>query len=110
MARLQLEGTIEFIGSIIEVGDKNTKKQTLMLLVPAEVDGFTGKERGKAEYWQIDAIGDDVERLALNDDMQGKKAIVKMYLNSNTVEDKKNAGQFIYIIGARLANVELQSK
>lgn len=94
MAKINLKGKVSAIYApeVVGTGEKEIKKQTIIFLVPAWKDSF-GDTKGKDEFWEIDIIGEDnIKKFALTDDMEGKNAIVDVYLNSNTIPAKPAAG------------------
>lgn len=107
MARLLLEGEIIEVLPVTEVGENKTKKQSVIVKVPGFKDDWSGRE-GRAEFWQMDALGDKIEQLKLSKDLEGKTGIFKCFINSNLVitKDKTN----IYPVNVALASFEITSK
>jgi hypothetical protein len=107
MAKLQLEGEFIEVLAIEEVGENRTKKQSVVIKVDGFKDEWSGKE-GRAEYWKLDAMGDKIDQLKMSSDLEGKKALFRIFINSNLVV--KADGSNIYPINAALASFELKSK
>lgn len=106
MAKVELKGKIEEITVVYIVGEKGTKKQDLILKVPAYVDAF-GDVKGKDEFWQISLMGDTIEKTNLNKDMIGRNAKVAAWLNSNMLPAREPGLADVYIINAMLAGIEI---
>lgn len=106
MAKLLLEGTIIEVLPIVLVGENNTQKQSVVIKVDGYKDEWSGKE-GKAEYWELSALGDKIAQLELTKELEGKKAIFRTFINSNLVITKE--GNNIYPINCNLASFTLQS-
>lgn len=107
MATLQLKGKFLVCGTPEELGEKRTLVQKVHLMVPGYVDGF-GDKKGQDEVWELSVMGDNVAKLGLSNEKEGKKAIVKIFLNSNTVPAAKTTvNREMYIINAVLHSYEL---
>ena len=115
MAKIQLKGKVIAILPVETVGEKNTKKQSLVFQVPAYVDAF-GDRRGEDEMWRIDVIGEDrISKFALNDTLEGKKATLDLYINSNLIPKRAATTTAperaeMFIINAVLAEFNLYER
>ncbi|WP_285055179.1 DUF3127 domain-containing protein [Pedobacter ginsengisoli] len=103
MAKLELKGMILTVNQPETVGEKNTKKQTFILKIPAYRDEY-GDIRGKDEEWEIAVMGDNVDKFAMTRDHQGKKAKCSIYLNGQKYT-KKSDNTEGWIINATLAEI-----
>lgn len=106
MAKVQLKGIIKRVLRPETVGQNNVRKQTLILEVPAYTDEW-GEKRGEDEEWAIDLFNDRIDKANLSTGMQGKRAIVDVYLNSRKFQ-RQNDGTDGYIINAVLGRIELK--
>ena len=80
MAKIELKGYILTVNQPETVGDKNTPKQTIIFKVPGYVDSF-GDKVGRDEEWPLDVIGDNVAKLGMKRDHEGKKAKCIVYVS-----------------------------
>lgn len=104
MPKITLKGIIKKISPVSTIGDKLTKKQTLILEVAGFVDSY-GEKIGKDEQWAVDLMGNKVDQFNLSAfPLENKKANVEVFLNSNLfVRD----GQERHFINANLASLEI---
>lgn len=104
MAKCELKGTILIVNKPEVVGEKNTPKQTIIFKVPGYVDGF-GDKVGIDEEWPLDIMGDNVAKLNLQKDAEGKKAQVAIFLNGAKYKRKLDDSDG-WMINARLHQIK----
>lgn len=105
MAKIELKGTIQKVGPIQTVGGQGTKKQVVILKVPAFRDQF-GDQVGKDEEWELQVFGDRVKNFNLNGALHGKRAKCTVYVNSKKFV-KQSDGTEGYAINATLGAIEV---
>ena len=103
-----LKGIVKEVGPIETVGEKNTKKQRIILFVPGYVDQF-GDKKGRDEHWPLDVMGDNVEKLNIQKTAVKQKAEVTVYISGNVFDLKDFAGVG-YAINATLAEIKLMGE
>lgn len=82
MANLELKGFFENIRPVETVGEKGTRIQNAIFMVPGYVDGF-GDKKGTDEFWELQVIGANIDKFDLAKNASDcPKAIVKLYINS----------------------------
>ncbi|MCX2473543.1 hypothetical protein OQZ33_04280 [Pedobacter sp. MC2016-05] len=108
MAKLTLKGFVKEVGTIETVGDKATKKQTIIFFIPGYVDQF-GDKKGRDEHWPLDVMGDNIAKLNITKDAVEQKAEVIVYVSGNIFQKKDLAGNG-YAINANLAEIKLLGK
>lgn len=87
-----------------EVGEDNLKVQSFDFKVPAYRDEF-GDVKGKDELWNIQIIGDAIDKHRVNDTLEGKKGHVKLWLNSKVVSSPGKSD--LCIVNVTLASYEI---
>lgn len=105
MAKVELKGYVLIVNQPEEVGEKKTKKQTVILKVPAYRDEF-GDTKGQDEEWPLDIMGDNVAKFNLTTEAQGKRAKCTVYVNGNKFI-KKSDNTEGWTINARLGAIDL---
>jgi len=103
MAKIELKGVIRQVTPVTTVGANNTKKQSVILFIPAYVDEF-GDKKGQDEMYELGIIGDAVAKLNLTAAAVNQKAKCTVYISGRefTKEDKT-----MYFISANLNAIEL---
>ena len=102
---LRLQGICQEVDEVIEVGANNTKKQLMRMSIPPYTDRF-GEVKGKAQQWELTALGASVEKIALSKDMKGKKVEVTCYVESYLVEGKE-AGKTFFSTNTNIASIKI---
>ncbi|RQO65103.1 hypothetical protein DBR40_24850 [Pedobacter sp. KBW01] len=105
MAKIELKGYILTVNQPETVGEKNTAKQTIIFKVPGYVDGF-GDKKGQDEEWPLDILGDNVSKLNMTRDHQGKKAKCIVYVNGQKFTRKTDNTEG-WIINAKLHEIQV---
>lgn len=100
MAKLELKGFVLTVRQPETVGEKNTPKQQVIFRVPGYTDQF-GDKVGQDEEWPLDIIGDNVAKLNLSTDSEGKKAKVTIYISGQKFIKKLDSTEG-HMINARL--------
>ena len=103
--KANLKGVVKEVGPIETVGEKGTKKQTIILFVPGFVDQF-GDKKGRDEHWPLDIMGDNVAKLNMQPTAIKQKAECTIYV-SGTAFDKKDFSGVGYAINANLVEIKL---
>lgn len=115
MAKIQLKGKVIAVLPVETVGEKNTKKQSLVFQVPAYVDAF-GDRRGEDEMWRVDVIGEErISKFNLTDTLEGKNATIDLYINSNRIDKRAKTATTperaeMFIINAVLADFKIYER
>ncbi|MDX3913804.1 MAG: hypothetical protein QHC79_09710 [Pseudosphingobacterium sp.] len=105
MAKITLKGIVQRVGKVETVGQNNeTRKQSIIITVPAYVDAF-GDKRGSDEEWSLDLLNDRIEQFNLSTALHGKKVVVEAYVGSQKIS--KSDGSEMYFINARLGKIEV---
>lgn len=102
--KVELKGILKDTGNIDFVGNNNTPKQVIVVFVPGYRDEF-GEQKNKDEYWQIDVIGQRVERYNINEAWLNKKVELSIYISGNQFERKDGSG-FGYSYNDNLAEIK----
>lgn len=106
MAKLTLKGIVKQVKNEERVGAKaETRKQSLILTVPAFVDAF-GDKRGNDEEWSLDLLNERIDQFNLNTSLHGKKVVAEIYISSQRIISNKDNSE-MHIINARLAKLEV---
>lgn len=105
MAKIELKGIIQKVGQVQTVGNNGTKKQSMILKVPAFRDQF-GDVVGKDEEWELQVFGDRIQKFNLSGAMHGKRAKCTVFVNSNKFIKNSDQSEG-YAINATLGAVEL---
>lgn len=107
MIKYKLTGKIIEVSGINTVGEKNTKKQTMIFKEDdSEPDDFTGRSI-PGGYWMFDLIGDDVTRLHLTEEYEKKRAICSIIIRSDAVLKKDSTTEYIYPVNVNLVRVQV---
>jgi hypothetical protein len=107
MIKYKLTGKVVEVSGINTVGEKDTKKQTMIFKEDdSEPDEFTGRSV-PGGYWQFDVIGDDVTRLQLSEELEKKRAICSVIIRSDAVLKKDSTTDYIYPVNVNLVRVQL---
>lgn len=110
MAKIELKGMFVSVNPAIVVGENKTLVQKVIFKVPAYTDQF-GEKKGKDELWEIQVIGDNVEKHNLTTDLEDKKAILDVFINSKYITTGEgSATRDMYIINAVLHKFSLHTK
>jgi hypothetical protein len=102
---LRLQGICQEVDEVIEVGANNTKKQLMRMSIPAYTDRW-GETKGKAQQWELTALGASVERLDMDEDLIGEKIEVTCYVESYLVEGKE-AGKTFFSTNTNIASIKI---
>jgi hypothetical protein len=82
MAKIDLKGFVSAVGQIQTIGANNTKKQEVVLHVPAYRDQFD-EVKGKDEHWLIELIGEEIiNKYNLNQTNVKMKCKATVFINS----------------------------
>lgn len=82
MAKITMKGFFEAIGKDEVFGEKGTRVQKVIFMVPGFVDQFQEK-KGKDERWELAVMGDKIDELDLNKKISdSRKAEVICFVNS----------------------------
>lgn len=101
--KVELKGKILVVNPTITVGVNNLKKQVIHLHMTGEQNEF-GDAKGPDQIWEINVLGEHIEKVSLTKQDEGKLGTATVFLNSKTV--RGNAGVDIYIINATLFKFE----
>jgi hypothetical protein len=96
MAKLELKGVFTEVGAVRTVGEKETRIQDLMFLVPAYRDGY-GEVKGDDEVWNVQVMGKRIDDLKLDATFVGKKAKLTCFANSKTFTKDGKTSIFVNI-------------
>ena len=99
----RLAGIIDFVSDVVSVGEKNTAKQDIVILVPGYVDRY-GEKKGKDEYWQVSLFNDQIDKYNLYPHHIGKKVNFELYVRSTRYENRE--GRIMYIVNNSFASFE----
>jgi len=107
MARIELKGTFRAIEPVQTVGKNNTLKQVIIFETPPYTDEY-GDQKGEAEEWKLEILGDQIAKIGLANNCLGKKAKLTVYVNSRKVliVNKDNQPDNIYPVSLKIAKVE----
>jgi hypothetical protein len=86
MAQVTIRGYLTQVGPVLEVGEKKTKKQENVVMIPARTNEFNEVYPGsRPQQWEIISLGETLNKVAVTPDMQGKKVEVGVYIESYLV-------------------------
>lgn len=90
MSKITKLGIVKKVTAVETVGINSTKKQMLILHVPAYRDQF-GQVKGQDDYFELTAIGKKVDDLKLSASLVEKKVEVECYLNGRQYDKADGA-------------------
>ena len=95
MAKLKLKGWFDQIHPVTEIGDKKTKKQTIIFTLPGFRDEYNGIDRDP-EPWQISIIGKKVDELNLTVKDCQRRAEIEVFIKGYQATSKDGVVFFGY--------------
>ena len=103
MAKIELKGIVKKVTSPEIVGNNNTKKQSVILFIPARTNEFN-ELIAPEEQWCLDLFNSKIENLKLDGSWHEKKVKATVYVSSRKVE--KDDGSILYIVNSNLGAIE----
>ena len=93
MAKIEMKGFFEAVEKEEVFGEKKTRVQKVIFMVPGYTDQF-GDKKSDNEYWEISVMGDKIDALDLNNKItDSRKAKVFCFVNSKIWFKKEDTAQ-----------------
>lgn len=108
MAQVTVRGYLTQVGPVLEVGENKTKKQEIVVMIPARKDEFGVEYPGaKAQQWQIISLGESTVKNPVGLDMVDKKVEVNVYVEGYLFAPSDTTKEPFFTREFKLASIKI---